>query len=76
MTKVIDFAIETLSEDMSTEEIINAWDDIAYAVSILTGAISNRLEKLGYDAEDYKDGDNQEIDQLLEVCSDIDTMNY
>ena len=72
MQKMVEFAIEKLNEDMSTQEIADAWDNIKYGIAILVEAARNRLEALGFDDEDYEDGSNAEIDQLLELHEQLD----
>ncbi len=63
---------EKLSEFTTTEEISNAMDDVSFAINTLLEAVNNRLEELGFDEEEYKDGSNEEIDHLLELRDQLD----
>lgn len=60
-------------EYVNTEEIFMAWSDIQGSMSILQEAVNNRLEELGFDEEEYTDGENPEIEQLLELRETLDT---
>ena len=70
-----DFTIANLSEEMSSDEIDNAFSNIAYAVSILKNACYNRLEELGYDEDTYEDGSNDNIEHILEVVNKLEEMS-
>lgn len=72
MQKMVEFAIEKLNEDMSTQEIDDAWDNFKYGIAILVEATRNRLEALGFNDEDYENGSNEEIDHLLELHEQLD----
>ena len=68
-----------LSEFMGTDEITNAWEeaqsDIAMVVSTLQEAVNNRLRKLKYNEARYKDGSNSEIERLLTIRDELDSLD-
>lgn len=72
-------AYKNLSEFMDTEEIADAWrtaySDFSYVVSTLREAISNRLSNLDFDEDEYEDGSNNEIEKLLEIRNELDSLD-
>lgn len=57
--------LSQISEFMTTEEIFEAWDELAGDASIILEAVNNRLKELGYD---------EETDKLLEMREMLETV--
>ena len=70
------YVIDNLSEEMSTEEISDAFDEILGAWYTLKTACENRLVELGYDEDEYEDGTDEEIDKVLEVWDTLENVPF
>ena len=68
--------IDNISEDMSTEEITEAFDELLGAWNELKTACENRLDELGYDEDTYEDSTNAEIDTVLEVWDKLENVPF
>ena len=58
-----------LYDALSMDEIKDVFVRLADAVTILRGAMWDRLEEVGYD-DDYVKGSNEEIDELLDMLNE------
>ena len=67
---------DNISEDMSTEEITEAFDELLGAWDALKTACENRLDELGYDEDTYEDGTDAEIDTVLEVWDKLENVPF
>ena len=66
MSELIDY--DMLRDDMSTEEITEAWDKITDAIGDLRGIIDHKLELLGVDFNDF--------DKMKELYRNINALPY
>ena len=57
-------------DDLSNEEIKDAFVRVAEAVGSLRAAMSHRLVELGYYDTDYIKGSNPEVDELLNMLNE------
>lgn len=59
--------ISHISEFMSSEEIFEAWDELAYLIDTLRVAIYNRLAEDNITEDDDDDDYNEEQRRLVEL---------
>ena len=67
-----------INENMNSDDISNAWDDILYAVDILRYAISNRLKALGSKKGAFDKYETEEFNTLFDLSDTLssDVLNY
>ena len=63
-----------IGEEMTTAQILGAWWKISDCILCLRVAIGERLIALGYDPDNYEDGDDEDIDRLVALQDNLEAI--
>ena len=73
----MEFLLRNLNTHMNTNDIFDAWDEIANLISILKDAVDNRLREVGYDENNYDlENFSDECNDLLSMKETLDAIDY
>ena len=73
----MEFLLRNLNTHMDTNDIFDAWDEIANLISILKDAVDNRLREVGYDENNYDlENFSDECNDLLSMKETLDAIDY